>query len=383
MDFGKVESPRQLGFHSKCMWRILPKWEKLESSWKSLAQSLKAGDLHMRYTAEILIVTVMACTPAFAQSGPNNSFIVDMNVTVTSSNPPLISGTSNLPNGTRLIVDMIGDPPSCAPRCGFGFRFASVNNGRFTIGLDLTGPAPLVPDSYTINIDMMASVQDPNAQSIMGQKGENLRGPFVFTHEDGGVYVPAKLPRNPNPSESEKVFGRMIHVTQRISITPDGRAFTIPSAPGSGSAIEKNRKASDICRTGVASTSREACAAAEQEIVAAEHIQARASPTLLQYEATMMPIQRAVQIAFFLQEFVALEAMHMFNRSLIPHQLSRSKKLIVCIFLLLKCRRQTPRQSVYCVKNATMLVRNYLLIKPVESWPSVQSWKPSMIFKES
>jgi hypothetical protein len=168
----------------------------------------------------------IATAPA-ATSDPN-SLAVEMSVTATSANPPVITGTTNLPNGTVLSVFMFGEPPACVLWCiiggarGLGVD-AIVENGRFTIGTELTGTEKLLADTYKIDVTMDPHGQsDPIAKSAIGPKGENLRGSYVVTlaDEPGKTYVP-KFPRTSPPTEGERYFGLMINYTQRVFVAGD------------------------------------------------------------------------------------------------------------------------------------------------------------------
>jgi len=155
-----------------------------------------------------------------------NSITVDMSVSVTSANPPVVQGTTNLPDGTTMQVLLKGDMPACFPRCGFMYNKTTVKNGRFTVGAELTGAEKLIPDSYTIEINVSGEPQPHDVQSVIGKAGEHLRGPYVFSFVNEKLQ-PLKLPWNPAPSSDEYLGGLMIHYTQRIAITAGGEAFLI------------------------------------------------------------------------------------------------------------------------------------------------------------
>ena len=81
-------------------------------------------------------------------------------------------------------------------------------------------PLTLFPGSYTVDISMSAaSAQPPNVQSVIGEKGERLRGQHVVTFGAGGKYVP--FARNAGSSDPENDLlgtGPFIHYTQKIII---------------------------------------------------------------------------------------------------------------------------------------------------------------------
>jgi hypothetical protein len=73
-------------------------------------------------------------------------------ITGASSNPPVITGTTNLPDGTHLSAFIRGDFPKCAPRCGFQYH-AIPEHGQFRAVIDLPEAENSVPpDLYTVDI---------------------------------------------------------------------------------------------------------------------------------------------------------------------------------------------------------------------------------------
>jgi TPR repeat protein len=147
--------------------------------------------------------------------GEPGTITIEMSVAATPTNPPVIMGSTNLPDGTILSVYLLGDPPACVPDCGLQYNSPTVQSGRFSATLQ--GPRPLISDSYTIDIAMAASLQSQSVQSVIGKLGEHLRGPYVTTFGPSGQYLPVTFPRD-NPSDSEKIVGYTIHYTQKIYI---------------------------------------------------------------------------------------------------------------------------------------------------------------------
>ena len=164
----------------------------------------------------------LAQTPKL-DTGEPGTITVEMYVAATPTNPPVITGSASLPDGTILSVYLLGDPPACVPDCGLQFNSATVESGRFTTTLQggftttLQGPHPLISNSYTIDIAMDPSLQSQSVQSVIGKLGEHLRGPYVVTFGLKGEYVPVEFPRS-NPTDNEKSVGYTIHYTQKIFI---------------------------------------------------------------------------------------------------------------------------------------------------------------------
>jgi uncharacterized protein YecT (DUF1311 family) len=147
-----------------------------------------------------------------AQDG---AVFVQISVTASPTNPPVITGTTNLPPNAKLIVNLRGDPPRCVPKCGIGYGTATVEGGRFTA---TTGQAsPLISGSYTVDISMgPAFTQPENVQRVIGKNGERLRGPWIMALENG-KFIPAKFPRNVDNSGS----WLFVQYKQRIEVVGD------------------------------------------------------------------------------------------------------------------------------------------------------------------
>ena len=106
-----------------------------------------------------------------------NAITIEMSVAVTPTNPPVIMGSTNLPDGTKLMVMLVGDPPACIPRCGLFYAPATVQNGRFTSSLS---PPPIISGSYTIDIvTPMASSQPEMVRSVIGKRVSTFVVPML------------------------------------------------------------------------------------------------------------------------------------------------------------------------------------------------------------
>jgi hypothetical protein len=88
---------------------------------------------------------------------------------------PFVKGTTNLPDGTEFIVGLWPPAPACRPNCLGAQANSVVQNGRF-----IAGPFGIAPGVYRLEITTsIAKLQPPQVQAIIGQLGENLRGPYV------------------------------------------------------------------------------------------------------------------------------------------------------------------------------------------------------------
>lgn len=88
---------------------------------------------------------------------------------------PIIEGTTNLPDGTGLIVSLQTPVPACRPNCRMWESKSIVKNGQF-----IAGPFGVDPGIYTLEITTsMAELESGEVRAIIGARGENLRGPYV------------------------------------------------------------------------------------------------------------------------------------------------------------------------------------------------------------
>lgn len=110
---------------------------------------------------------------------------VAMSVSSDGDGKPTISGQTNLPDETELIVgiQLVGGKY-------FAQSEATVKGGKFSAGKFSDGDAALPPGLYTIEVSAgIAAVQPESVQSVFGREGENLKGRYVKTLGVGGSYV--------------------------------------------------------------------------------------------------------------------------------------------------------------------------------------------------
>lgn len=124
----------------------------------------------------VLLATATAASTCFA-------FPVTVTA-VAQGDPtkPTIAGTTNLPSGTKLIISVIRQER------GYNAQAQSVveANGIFTGGPFTEKGAPLAPGKYQIKVLMPVSAGQPTSvTSIIGDRGQNISGPFVMTGPAG------------------------------------------------------------------------------------------------------------------------------------------------------------------------------------------------------
>lgn len=162
--------------------------------------------------------------------------------TVQSSfDRPVIEGTTNLPDGTKLIVSL-KTPAPCRPDCQYMQSESTVKNGRFIAGqfesqfglehiFSSYDPGlvrdggmvrfqdhRLVPGTYTLEITTpMAELEPDEVRAIIGPQGENLKGPHVKWLVPNGGY---KHLSEIDPGQIHAAVGPLVHYITRIAILP-------------------------------------------------------------------------------------------------------------------------------------------------------------------
>lgn len=170
--------------------------------------------------------------PQFAETKTEPLF-VEISLEIASVDPLKIIGATNLPDQTSMAVWLIwGDdertPPPCVPNCAFG-TYATVKDRRFVIGVDLTKGAVLRPRGWKLLLQVLPNAmgQPESVRSLLGQKGEFLRGPLV-TELRAGKHQPARFPWNPPRDSEEYTAGLWVSYSKTLQITPDGNALILP-----------------------------------------------------------------------------------------------------------------------------------------------------------
>lgn len=94
---------------------------------------------------------------------------------------PVVTGETNLPDGTEGIASI----KSKTTKKGGSDEF-TVQGGRFRAGPFSDGGQGLAPGNYTLDVTIaIAQVQPPQVRAVIGQNGENLRGPLVERDDIG------------------------------------------------------------------------------------------------------------------------------------------------------------------------------------------------------
>jgi uncharacterized protein YecT (DUF1311 family) len=235
------------------------------------------------YSADIVkrVGSVALVTPSdiMDPEAQDRALFVQISLTSTSTNPPVITGTTNLPPNAKLIVNLRGDPPRCVPKCGIGYGSATVEGGRFTATIGQA--SPLISGSYTVDILMgPAFTQPENVQRVIGKNGERLRGPWIMARENG-KFIPAKFPRNVDPSISEL----SVQYKQRIEVPGDPSSDSV--AKTRAIAEWREWSAKSCAETLTLSNAMVASGASTGQIISGEERQAVIASCMDGYEATL------------------------------------------------------------------------------------------------
>lgn len=74
-----------------------------------------------------------SCLSSVRSRSAEKTITVDIAIEASSENPPIISGKTNLPDGTILYVEVFGEAPRCIPGCLVTMWPQTVSDGRFPI----------------------------------------------------------------------------------------------------------------------------------------------------------------------------------------------------------------------------------------------------------
>jgi len=122
---------------------------------------------------------------------------ITMSTTTDGSNTPVVYGTTNLPNGTQLMVTLSRKASSY-----FAQENVTVTEGHFHAGpfsqsssAMKTGPSSnqqqaLNPGAYTIDVSSPGAMLQPNSvRKVIGEDGGKMQGPYAHRSEFYGKVV--------------------------------------------------------------------------------------------------------------------------------------------------------------------------------------------------
>lgn len=182
----------------------------------------------MRHALAATLLVAFA-TDARAQPMPtNNQYTTLYLKLLRSNNPPTFIGNTSLPDGTKIFVNIRGEQPGCLPKCLvadtlMGSPEVVVAGGHFIIGNEYTKGAPWSRDyPYIVTLNVFSVGQTKNVQSVIGSKGEKLRGDLVVSYDDNNKRIPIHFPRKDTPTEHERMSGLELFLETYVRIAPDG-----------------------------------------------------------------------------------------------------------------------------------------------------------------
>jgi hypothetical protein len=188
---------------------------------------------------------------AASASGP---FQVAIEASVSGDARPMVTGTTNLPDGMQLMVWLVkpwlpdGKERLAAglPACGDDDCFplqtytklpnapgfgVVVKNGRFSDGpFDYKGAA-LRSGNYVLAVmSFFASAQPPEVRAVIGQLGENMTGPLVGGCCFGSHQDQAEIQKQlDDERRSAPVLGASIYYARYVQIGQPQQSNAVPS----------------------------------------------------------------------------------------------------------------------------------------------------------
>jgi hypothetical protein len=115
----------------------------------------------------VLALALLVATPALALD-------VTVDASVETPAQPVVRGTTNLPDGTVLVVTVSQTAGDFAAT-----RTTTVEGGGFTAGPFTFDGRDLDPGTYKVEVVMEMSVQSPTVRQIVGSHGMRMAGPLV------------------------------------------------------------------------------------------------------------------------------------------------------------------------------------------------------------
>ena len=157
-----------------------------ESLWTAKVGYRVSWLVYTRYSTILFSMRLSLILSVLAFS-TSSAFALDPRISVTASGNanPVISGITNLPDDTDLMVEI--------SRRHSNFRAqskAKVASGGFQAGPFSQGDSPLNPGTYIVEVHMPpVPVQSSAVRASIGSSGEKLRGPLVKRGIVGGNAV--------------------------------------------------------------------------------------------------------------------------------------------------------------------------------------------------
>ena len=172
-------------------------------------------------------------------------FVVAIDASVSGGARPIVTGTTNLPDGTQLFI-VLQKPwlpnakerlavglPACADDC-FPLQTNStlpngvslgvvVKNGHFSDGPFTHRGAALPPGEYVLEVNVYYATDQPaDVRAIIGPLGENMTGPLVDACCFGERWDQAAIQKNLDEIHRDApVLGASIYYARYVTIGGD------------------------------------------------------------------------------------------------------------------------------------------------------------------
>jgi hypothetical protein len=179
--------------------------------------------------------------PPIRSASVSQPFVVAIEESVSEGARPIVSGTTNLPDGTqltilirkprlpnaeeRLGVDLAacGDDCSSSTATGTALGGVAVKNGQFRDGPFTDKGDALSPGTYVLEIMIPeAASQPPGVLAIIGPRGENMTGPLVGACCLAGAQGQRAIENTIDEKLREApIFGASIYYARYVEINPN------------------------------------------------------------------------------------------------------------------------------------------------------------------
>ncbi len=164
-------------------------------------------------------------------------FVVTIEASVSGGARPIITGTTNLPDGTHLQI-YLQRPylPNARERLAVGLAACGntcvplwatvqvvVKNGQFRDGPFTDKGNALSPGTYVLEVMTAGTIREPpNVRAVIGERGENMTGLLVGARFGGGPWENPAAVQKQMKSEREAalVFGASIYYARYVEIGP-------------------------------------------------------------------------------------------------------------------------------------------------------------------
>lgn len=135
----------------------------------------------------LVIAALLLAWPAWAGELPKGLLKVEASVGATrnAERGLVFAGTTNLPSGTKLLIDFGTDKGQLLAR-----EAAVVAAGAFKTGAFTVNGQPLPAGAYRVRVTSAPGAeQSPHVIAALGARGEKLTGPLIHAGRDGRILV--------------------------------------------------------------------------------------------------------------------------------------------------------------------------------------------------